>query len=122
MVNNPKRVAHTRITYDGCVIKHSLTADFVIRCPEGDIVIELKGSDVDHGAQQIIATARHFTKNAASCAKIAGIIIARQYPKITTTIQKAKRAFAREFKGPLHVSTRNGAYDACRVLDFQGPH
>lgn len=122
VVHNASQLEYVKIRYDGCVIKGAVSADFVVRCPEGDIIVELKGVDVNHGSQQVMQTAMHFRASTKSTGPFAAIIVARQYPKITTTIQRAKLAFAREFKGPLHVVTKNGVFDASRILDFKGPH
>lgn len=122
VVTNDSKKPHTRIRYDGCVLKSQISADYVVRCPEGDIIVELKGTNVDHGAKQVIETAKHFRSSVKNSGPFAGMIVAAQYPKITTTIQRAKLAFAREMKGPLHVVTKNGSFLAARVLSFKGPH
>jgi hypothetical protein len=108
---------------DGCVIKQALAADWMVtKLDEGDVIVELKGRNVEHGFKQVYATARYWRDNQLGGRQFAALIVCVQYPRVSTTIQKAKQAFAREFKGPLHVVSRNCEYEFRNVLSFKGPH
>lgn len=91
---------------DGCLPIEGLAADFVLtKQGAGDIVVELKGRDVEHGVNQVIATMTYWCKNGYRSGRLAGLIVARQYPQSTTSVQRAKERFNKLFRGPLHVLT-----------------
>src|SRR3954451_9375532 len=73
---NGKREKFIKIRVDGCVVKNSLAADWVLSKERvGDIIIELKGKDVDHGTRQITATAEFWTAKKFRKGKIAALIV-----------------------------------------------
>jgi hypothetical protein len=93
---------------DGCVIRGSLAADYVLsRLDCGDLIVELKGTSVEHAYKQIKATAKFWCENGLSCGRIAGVIICNQYPKILTKKQHAQEQFKNICRGPLHIINRN---------------
>jgi hypothetical protein len=120
---NPKRQVFIVSRVDGCIVTEGLRADWAVSKKEvGDtIIIELKGRDVDHAVKQIHATASLWVRNKYGNGKLAGLVVARQYPRASTGVQKAQQAFARTFKGPLHVVTQNREFDFEKVLQFEGP-
>lgn len=120
-VSNRSKKPFVKIRYDGCVLKSAMAADYVLRTPSGDLIIELKGTNVDHGSKQVLATAEHFRSSQKNSGPFAAMIVATQFPKINTVVQRAKLAFAKEFKGPLHVVNKNYTFDLDRVFDFKGP-
>ena len=108
---------------DGCVTHNETAADWVVSKENvGDVVIELKGRDVDHAVQQVRATADFWRDQGLRIGQIAGLIVARQYPRSSTRVQRAQQAFARSFRGALHVATSNSEFQIERVLEFDGPH
>jgi hypothetical protein len=108
---------------DGCVIKNRIAADWIVTKHDiGDVVVELKGKDVEHGVKQVYATAKYWTINELRVGAIAGLIVCNQYPRASTQVQRAKQAFAREFRGPLHVVSRNCEYRIEHLFSFKGPH
>lgn len=109
----------TRI--DGCVQSNELAADYCVSSGTSDVLVELKGKNVCHAAAQIIATARFLKKENLSIAPKAALIVCRQYPRIDTTVQRARVQFMQLCKGPLHVVARNAEYNFDRVLAFDGP-
>lgn len=120
---NADGVAIVKTRVDGCVIINQLAADWVISQNSiGDIVVELKGKDVEHAAKQIHATADFWSQNGLRIGKIAALIVCKQYPKASTMIQRAQQAFAKRFGGPLHVVTKAYEFRMEHVLSFKGPH
>ncbi|MBB6219990.1 hypothetical protein [Rhizobium leguminosarum] len=119
---NPLNTAHDKIQMDGCVVRNSTAADWVVTKTEvGTIIVELKGKDVEHGAQQVEATARLLKQMEYPVVQLAALIVSTSYPKASSTIQKAQQRFFRNFGGPLHVVTRNDSFDFERVLRADGP-
>lgn len=110
----------TCVKVDGCLEFDGPRCDYVVEKGEAAIFVELKGKNVEHGAGQVIATAAHW-RQAGRVARFAGLIVARQYPKASASIQLKQQAFARSFRGPLHVVTSNQEYTFENVLSFKGP-
>lgn len=108
---------------DGCLCKNETAADFVVKKSNvGDVVVELKGVDVPRGVLQVQATAKFWKALHPDIKKIAGLIVCRQRPKYSTSIQRLQRDFIKTFKGPLHVVSTKCEFQIHRVLSFDGPH
>lgn len=104
---------------DGCLCCNQVAADWVITKERvGSVVVELKGRDVPHGVRQVLATAA-FWRHHNPCCPIAGLVISRQRPSYSTSVQRAQTAFARTFQGPLHVVSCNRDFLFEVVLNFQ---
>lgn len=120
---NPEKHAHWKIRVDGCVVENALAADWVVaKIGLGDVVVELKGKDVEHATKQVHATAALWTREKLRQGRMAALIVATQYPRASTKVQKAKAAFAKRFGAPLHVVTHNAEYVFETVLSSRGPH
>lgn len=122
---NPAREKFVRTRVDGCVVKQSTSADFVVtQKGVGSVIVELKGTDVAHAALQIEATA----KSIDGCASIdevrpvAGLVVCARYPRFDTQVQAIQKRFAANHRAPLHVVTRNDEFSIARVLSFEGPY
>jgi hypothetical protein len=108
---NATNSVFNRIHVDGCVIKDGPRCDWVIsRKSIGDVLIELKGSNVKHAFGQIRATAAYWRANKFLEGRMGGLVVCSQYPRIATMVQKAKEEFSREFNAPLRVESRNLEY------------
>jgi hypothetical protein len=119
---NPERIIYCVIHVDGCVIQQKIASDYVISKAEvGDVVIELKGCDVDHAVDQVFATAEFWTRNKFRVGKIAGLIICSRKPSFDTKIQRVQALFAKKFEAPMHVIARSDEFVFERVLSFSGP-
>lgn len=119
---NQEHIAHTKIRMDGCVVRNATAADWVVtKEGVGTVIVELKGKDVEHGARQVTATAQYLKDQNYAMPKVAALIVASSYPKASPTIQKSQSKFFRQFKGPLHVVTRNETFTFERVLSAAGP-
>ncbi|EHO15500.1 hypothetical protein [Myroides odoratimimus] len=86
---NKDKVESTRIDVDGCAIKEGIRCDGMLKVgvKDLDIYIELKGSDVLHGADQIIRTKSILGTNKDS----KGYIVCSSGPKVKTDGQNAKK-------------------------------
>ena len=88
----------------------------------GDVVIELKGKNVEHAVMQVFATAQYWTNNGFVSGKLAGLIVCKRYPRASPSIQRAQDKFSKSFRGPLHIVTKNYEFKFKNVLSFKGPH
>jgi hypothetical protein len=118
---NPERLPHRKIKIDGCVQWEGLVADWAVERDIGVVIVELKGRNVEHGAKQVIATATKWIDKIGKDFKVAGLIVGRQVPAATTSIQIKKQEFARKFGGPLHVVNANCDYRFEHIHSFKGP-
>jgi hypothetical protein len=120
--DNPAREVFDRIRVDNCVIREGLRADYAIAKRDvGDVIIELKGRDVERASKQVIETAKYWCAHDYRCGRIADLIVCRQYPSFSTTVQRAAQSFKRQFDGPLHAVAGNYEYHFEKVLNFGGP-
>lgn len=122
-IRNSERKTYSKIAIDGCMVKNEVAADGALYdINNRALIIELKGVDVSYGAHQVLAAAALLKGCDRTPTAFAGIVIGKQFPKVTSGIQKAQNAFAKQFKGPLHVVTKNGEFDYDAVFSFRGPH
>jgi len=121
IVNNSDQLKFQVTQIDGCALKNTLAADWMISKGQRHLIIELKGKDVAHAAKQIWATATFLVQDCNIKKNFSALVVARQYPKATTAVQKAQISFSKEFRGPLHVVTKNCEYDFEKVTSFKGP-
>ena len=122
VIVNSSRSKHVRTRFDGCVVVGNLASDFIVtRKDLGDVIIELKGKDVEHATKQVEATAEYWRSNGHSTGVIAALIVATQYPKANTETRKAQERFAKTYKKPLHVVTKNFIGSLEGIFSFQGP-
>ncbi|WP_431322549.1 hypothetical protein [Rhizobium sp. YTU87027] len=119
---NPQNTIHHKIQMDGCVIKNSTCADWVVtKQGVGTVIVELKGKHIEHGAKQVEATAVFLRGIGYNMPKLAGLIVGNGYPKANSTLQKFQASFRKSFGGPLHVVTKNDDFVFEKVLSSTGP-
>jgi len=119
---NNERKQFFKIRIDGCEVKTGIRADYVVRKNGvGQVIIELKGTDIAHAAQQIMSTAQYLISQKEEHKKTAGLIVCRQVPSgANTQLQKDKNACARKYNMPLHVVAKNEEYLFEKVLAYGG--
>jgi hypothetical protein len=114
---NSARENIVKTQFDGCVEVEGPRADWVIsKAGLGDVVVELKGKDVDHAVKQVDATAKFWRKSNLSNGKIAGLIVCRQYPRASTGVQRAQDNFRSVHNGFLHVVTKNETFELEKIF------
>lgn len=121
VVLNASKELFTRVKVDGCLLKEVTAADWVLAKPSvGDVVIELKGTDIGRGIEQVRKTINHWNKAGLRAGRIAALIVCSRYPRIDTKIQRAKQALARDHRAPLHVVPRNREFEFEALLTYGG--
>jgi hypothetical protein len=76
-----------------CLIKNSnlQKADFVVAKPQVvDVIVELKGHDVGHAIEQIIATATLWKKIPPFSQKIGGLVVFSRSPERSASLDNTK--------------------------------
>ncbi len=96
---------------DGCLAPTGSTAaDWVVSKPVVvDVIVELKGRNVDHAIEQIEATLRFWSKHAEykSGQVVGAWILCSEYPRASTKVARYREKF-RASGRILLISTRNG--------------
>ncbi len=89
---NPDRVLIKKVIVDGCLIRDAkLRADYIVSKPAVvDVIVELKGKDVPHARDQIIATLPVWLAHPPFSPKIAGLIVCTRSPLSTSELQNMK--------------------------------
>jgi len=83
--------------------------------------VELKGRDVEGAVKQVEATAALWLNELKRCDQVAGLIVARQFPRKNSTIQIKQANFAKRFSAPLHVVCQNSEYVFENLFGFRNP-
>ena len=120
-----------KVNLDGGLVKNQTCADYaVVKKGVGTVVVELKGTDIEHAVDQIAAAIR-LLKNcgdrgesarvAVSKMPLAGLIICSRYPRVDSMYQRRLKKFVKENKCPLHCVSGKGEFEVERVLSFKGP-
>jgi hypothetical protein len=89
---NPERAKIKKVRIDGCLIVGSgLRADYIVSKPNViDVIVELKGADVYHAIDQIIATLPFWRSYPPFSDKIAGLIVCSRSPMSASDLQVMK--------------------------------
>lgn len=109
---NDGRRQYERVRIDGCVItSDEPRCDDLLRCRRDndnnspvilDYFIELKGSDVAHALEQLIATIRRFYGKRHEGIDVQAFAICSAIPRETTRVQRLKKQFF-SCAIPLHI-------------------
>lgn len=102
---NPSRKEYECIKVDGCAITDGVRCDYLLRRSEEELeyFIELKGCDVGHAIDQLRASIKQLSSDAAKKAKTAFVISTKPYPLTNTTVQLAIKEFKTKFNASLVV-------------------
>jgi len=108
---NPERIRVRRIRVDNCLApERSAAADWVVSKPKVvDVIIELKGKNVDHAVDQIQSTltfwSEHYEHEDGQV--IGAWIVCSEYPRASTKVARYRERL-RSRGTILLFSTRNG--------------
>tara|TARA_B100000378_G_C18035728_1_gene408983 strand:- start:56 stop:457 length:402 start_codon:yes stop_codon:yes gene_type:complete len=102
---NKDLVSSTAIQVDGCEINdNSIRCDFMHIAKEIEFYIELKGQDLKHAQEQLIATIKRLSSNYRKQKKISYIICTRS-PLSSTEIQNIKREFKKNYNSKIEIKS-----------------
>lgn len=122
VVRNPGNEKYKRSQVDGCLVNNMTAADWVIsKISVGDVIIELKGKDVNHAVDQVKKTIDYWVSNKMVNGRISSLIVCSEYPRFDTRIQRARDFLAKKYSAPLHVVTKNMEFEFDALLSMRGP-
>lgn len=108
---NPNKIQARRIRVDNCLAPAGTrAADFLVSMPKTvDIIVELKGKNVDHAVEQVESTWAFWNAHSQHVhgQLISAWIICVQYPRADQKIKRAQENF-RARGGLLKISARTG--------------
>jgi hypothetical protein len=108
---NPDRAEVRRIQMDGCLAPEgNASADFVLSLRTViDVIVELKGKNVDHAVEQIESTRVYWSQHAEydTGQAISAWIVCKEYPRVNRKVKKYQEKL-RSLGGILKVTTKNG--------------
>jgi hypothetical protein len=89
---NPEKAAIRKVRVDGClIVSDTRRADFIISKPGVvDVIVELKGKDINHARDQIVATLSFWRAYPPFSKRIAGLIICSKSPMSASDLQVMK--------------------------------
>lgn len=121
---NPDRVQVRRIHMDKCFAPTgTIAADFVVSKPKVvDMIIELKGKNVDHAVKQVESTWAFWRNHAEHEPNqlIGAWIVCSEYPRASTKVARYREHF-RARGSILLISTHNGEEKAFSAFVSKRP-
>ncbi|MGA7829555.1 MAG: hypothetical protein WCA21_01165 [Terracidiphilus sp.] len=89
---NPENAPIKKVRIDGClIVGDTRRADFIVSKPGVvDVIVELKGKDIYHAKDQIVATLSFWKTYPPFSEKIAGLIICSRSPMSSSELQVMK--------------------------------
>jgi hypothetical protein len=118
---NQDRTVIRKIRVDGCLITTGVRCDWILSHPTVvDVLIELKGTDVNHALEQLERTIEVWLLHPEriGISKLSALVVCSQYPRFNTTIARKQQEFAERFRAPLRVKSRNQKYDFGSMAAF----
>ncbi|QDE01469.1 hypothetical protein [Roseomonas mucosa] len=122
---NPERKPHKIVEIDGCLIDGSeeIKCDYLVsEIGSSSVLIELKGGDVEHGCEQLLATAEHDAIRPLLEKRVAFLMICSKYPRFDSFVAKAKQKCAKKYKTGFHVLCDRRELEMHRVMEIDGPY
>lgn len=109
-VDNRKREAYTKIKIDGCDITTGNKCDdgIILHKTGETLLVELKGSDIDHAVKQLSATLTNYALSRRKNVKC--FIISSNNPNSSTKTQLTKASFIKHTGVQLFIEKPNFTY------------
>lgn len=118
---NPNNVDYDITTIDGCLVTEGIRSDFMVsEVGSISILIELKGKDVAHACDQLMATVKRDNVKKLMESRVGFLVICRKFPRFDTFVAKAKQKCASELKAGFHVVCDQGEFDIAQVAAING--
>ncbi|WP_139205995.1 hypothetical protein [Luteibacter sp. 329MFSha] len=102
---------------DGGLVNHQLAADYVVSFPDtGNIIVELKGKEIRHACEQILATAKLLERCGAPRRAVGALIVCTRVPSTDSTTSRLKNEFLKKHGTRLHIKSGNLEHDALKLI------
>lgn len=119
---NPSKAEFSVTKIDGCLVTgEEIRCDYLVsEIGEASALVELKGKDVSHACDQLLASARHNKVKPLLEDKIGFLVVCSKYPRFDTFVAKAKQRAAKEFKAGFHVVCDRGEFNIRDLVRIDG--
>lgn len=119
---NPRQAKYTVSRVDGCLVSDNKPrCDYLVsEVGKASVLIELKGADVDHACDQLLATVNRNNVKPLLERKLGLLIICNRFPREDTKVQRARQKCFKAYKAPLRVVCGGGEFDIEKVATFDG--
>lgn len=95
--DNGKHAAIQCVDLDCWLPANEARADYVLAKPGvADVIVELKGKDIDHAARQIVATLGAWKQAPPFSEKVGGLIVFTRSPKAAAEIGELKKRMLKQ--------------------------
>ena len=114
-------MATIHVTDVDCWLKNAdcLKADFVVSKPKVvDVIVEIKGANIDHAVKQIISTAEQWRKASAITTILGGLIIFTRSPESSASLANRKRKLRDKHR--IHLELGKNGKTEYRFETFTG--
>jgi hypothetical protein len=106
-ISNPTRIPHGVWRIDGCLRQNVIACDFAVgQAQQGSVYVELKGKDVGHAIEQLMASWDVFKDAFAPGRPSCFVIVCRQYPRFPEALRKFISWAARNGGAKVHLFTK----------------
>ena len=106
---------------DGCLITDGPRADYLVtkdKCCS--VLIELKGTDVNHACEQLFSSALNDSVKSLCEKRLGFLVICSRFPRFDTYVLKAKTRASKEFKAGFQVICNHGEFDIEKLCSISG--
>jgi hypothetical protein len=107
---NPAANAICKLKIDGCLLKGALAADYAFHGGQAVQVVELKGSDIERGIQQVVAIVKFLRGRHQAKLSYKATIVANRCPKFDGIIRKKVEKLRRDHSVTMRVLSSNGSF------------
>ena len=114
-------MATIHVTDVDCWLKNTdcLKADFVVSKPKViDVIVEIKGSNIDHAIKQIISTAEQWRNASAKTTILGGLVIFTHSPESSASLANKKRKLRDKHR--IHLELDKSGKTEYRFETFTG--
>ena len=120
---NPQNDVYKVSVIDGCLVKDGVRSDFLVSKPDtASVIVELKGTDVEHACDQLFASAEHPNVAGLLENRLGFMVVCSRYPRFDAFVARAKQRAAKRYKAGFHVITKEGEFDIERAAAIDGPY
>lgn len=123
---NPERKPVVKTRVDGCLCVNVTACDWLVRSEDNEtVLVELKGTDVDHAIKQIEETFQFLKTSERLGTKSGALIVCSRpfrHPSFTTKLQRARARLSATYRAPLHIVTGDREFHISRVVEHGGPY
>lgn len=108
---NDEKVTYEIGRIDGCLVTSGIRADYFVSSPDKSVLVELKGSNIDHACKQLFAAAEHSSVKGKLKKKIGFLVICSRVPAASTSTQLAQQKAKRKYNARFQVFCRQKELD-----------